>query len=240
MDKGRNDLVTAADIEAENWLRPQLASLLDKSVALGEESVHEDPKLLNALKNDVPVWIIDPVDGTRAFAKGEDAFCIIVALAFKDETIGGWIYQPTSNEITSVEKGAGAFQDGKLLKIDRGVDLETRKLRAALYKNYLPKKYRAGIEAFTEEIEDLRPKMCAGLEHRRLAQGEVDITAFWMAKNWDHAAGVLTVQEAGGASAFVDGTPYSPSIFDKHGLLSVANPDSWEPLRDRLFPDKWM
>ncbi|MBB0247049.1 inositol monophosphatase, partial [Streptomyces alkaliphilus] len=78
---GPNDLVTVADREVERRLTEELTALLPGSLVVGEEGVHEDPGRYAALESEDPVWIVDPVDGTRQFVRGEPGFCTMVALA---------------------------------------------------------------------------------------------------------------------------------------------------------------
>ncbi|CAM5267068.1 3'(2'),5'-bisphosphate nucleotidase CysQ [Streptomyces badius] len=87
---GPHDLVTAADRLAEEHLTAALTKLLPGSVVVGEESVHADPAVYDALGGDAPVWIVDPVDGTRQFVRGEAGFCTLVALAQHGEIHASW------------------------------------------------------------------------------------------------------------------------------------------------------
>ena len=63
------DLVTVADVETEEWLTPRLLELLPGSVVVGEEGVAADERVLDHLEGDAPVWVVDPVDGTRNLRK---------------------------------------------------------------------------------------------------------------------------------------------------------------------------
>ncbi|WP_281259581.1 inositol monophosphatase family protein, partial [Streptomyces glaucescens] len=78
---GPHDLVTDADRKAELYLAEALGALLPGSVVVGEEAVHANPATYEAIRGDAPVWIVDPVDGTRQFVHGEEGFCTLVALA---------------------------------------------------------------------------------------------------------------------------------------------------------------
>lgn len=67
------DLVTAADEAAELALAARLRDLLPGSVVVGEEGTAANPGLLDRLTEDAPVWVLDPIDGTRNFAHGVPA-----------------------------------------------------------------------------------------------------------------------------------------------------------------------
>ena len=112
-DKASGEIVTAADIEAEKLLSAGLSDMLPGSRVIGEEAASADPGLFDLFKGDDPVWIVDPVDGTRNFANGIHRFGVIVALWADGRTRAGWLHDPlTGNTVTAVE-GEGAWQDGR-------------------------------------------------------------------------------------------------------------------------------
>ena len=79
-EKGPGDFVTLADLEAERQLTQRLDGLLPGSVVLGEEAASQDGGRFALLAGEAPVWVIDPVDGTANFARGQPGFAVIVAL----------------------------------------------------------------------------------------------------------------------------------------------------------------
>src|SRR3546814_8953683 len=91
-----SDLVTVVDVAVEKRLTARLTDLLPGSLVVGEEAVHAEPALMDQLASDAPVWILDPIDGTRNFAHGCPVFAIMVALAQGGESIAGWILDPVS------------------------------------------------------------------------------------------------------------------------------------------------
>jgi len=78
-EKRPGSLVTVADEAAEKRLEDGLLRLAPGSVALGEEAAEKDSSIFERLLDDEPVWIIDPVDGTKNFAAGRPEFAVIVA-----------------------------------------------------------------------------------------------------------------------------------------------------------------
>src|SRR5258708_7396511 len=80
------DLVTIADEESERALEKRLGDLLPGSLLVGEEAVAADPKILERIHTDDPIWIIDPIDGTANFVNGVARFAVMIALAHKGET----------------------------------------------------------------------------------------------------------------------------------------------------------
>ncbi|MFJ9428124.1 inositol monophosphatase family protein [Streptomyces sp. NPDC101490] len=204
---GPHDLVTVADRAAEAHLTASLTALLPGSVVVGEEAVHADPAVYEALKGDAPVWIVDPVDGTRQFVHGDPGFCTLVALALHGDVLASWTFAPALDEFAVAVKGGGALLDGRPLRSGApapGAGLEV----ATSHPDYTtPDQKRALLGLVTEGV---RPRPCgsAGLEYLAVARGALDATAFSWEFAWDHAAGLLLVTEAGGTHTTVAGEPF--------------------------------
>ncbi|MFD5322583.1 inositol monophosphatase family protein [Streptomyces sp. NPDC127092] len=201
---GPHDLVTVADRAAEAHLTASLTALLPGSVVVGEEAVHADPAVYEALKGDAPVWIVDPVDGTRQFVRGEAGFCTLVALARRGELLASWTYAPALDELAVAVRGHGATLNGEPIRSGApapGAVLEV----ATSHPDYTtPDQKRALLGLRTEGV---RPRPCgsAGLEYLAVARGRLDAVAFSWEYAWDHAAGMLLVAEAGGADLTLTG-----------------------------------
>lgn len=228
-EKGPGDLVTIADIEAERELTRRLQEAAPGSTVLGEESVADDPARLALLEADAPVWIIDPVDGTANFARGDPGFAVIVAYAERTRVLGGWIYDPTNDVMISAVKGGGAWSGGRRLTVAR--DIPTERLIGAAYGRMAGGTRSAQTLAESGRIGGIANRGCSGLEYVAIALGEAHFALHSRSLPWDHAAGMLIVGEAGGAAAFLDGSPYDPRIPDR-ALLAAISPESWEAVRD--------
>ncbi|WP_367319925.1 inositol monophosphatase [Streptomyces sp. HUAS ZL42] len=204
---GPHDLVTDADRLAERFLTDTLGALLPGSVVVGEEAVHANPATYEAIRGDAPVWIVDPVDGTRQFVRGEEGFCTMVALARHGVLLASWIYAPARDQLATAVRGGGAFLDGERLFAGPpapGRDLEI----ATSHPDYTTEEQkRALLGLWTDGVT---PRACgsAGLEYLAVARGELDATTFSWEAAWDHAAGLLLVEEAGGAHLTVTGEPF--------------------------------
>ncbi|MGW9401747.1 inositol monophosphatase family protein, partial [Streptomyces sp. NPDC055642] len=109
---GPHDLVTDADRKAELYLTGVLAALLPGSVVVGEEAVHADPRSYEAIQDDAPVWIVDPVDGTRQFVRGDTGFCTLVALARRGVVYASWTYAPVHDQLATAVPGGPAQRHG--------------------------------------------------------------------------------------------------------------------------------
>ncbi|MEU6052777.1 inositol monophosphatase family protein [Streptomyces xanthochromogenes] len=204
---GPHDLVTVADRLAEEHLTAALTAILPGSVVVGEEAVHADPAVYEALRGDAPVWIVDPVDGTRQFVRGEAGFCTLVALAHRGELLASWTFAPALDEMAVAVRGRGATLNGRPLHAGSpaaGAVLEV----ATSHPDYTTPDQKRALLAL--DTEGVRPRPCgsAGLEYLAIARGELDGLAFSWEYAWDHAAGMLLVAEAGGAHTTVAGEPF--------------------------------
>ncbi|MEU1513510.1 inositol monophosphatase family protein [Streptomyces sp. NPDC005811] len=204
---GPHDLVTDADRGAELFLTGALGALLPGSVVVGEEAVHADPATYEAIRRDAPVWIVDPVDGTRQFVRGEEGFCTLVALAHRGVLLASWTYAPARDQLATAVRGGGAFLDGE--RLFAGPPAPGRDLVVATsHPDYTTDEQKRALLALRTEGVAPRPCGSAGLEYLAIARGELDATAFSWEAAWDHAAGLLLVEEAGGAHLTLTGEPF--------------------------------
>jgi fructose-1,6-bisphosphatase/inositol monophosphatase family enzyme len=204
---GPHDLVTDADRLAEQYLTEVLGALLPGSVVVGEEAVHANPASYEALQGDTPVWIVDPVDGTRQFVHGDPGFCMLVALARSGVLLASWTYAPARDQLATAIRGRGAFLDGE--RLHAGTPDPGRDLRVATsHPDYTTEEQKRGLLGLWTDGVAPRPCGSAGLEYLAVARGEIDAVAFSWEAAWDHAAGLLLVEEAGGAHLTLTGEPF--------------------------------
>jgi fructose-1,6-bisphosphatase/inositol monophosphatase family enzyme len=202
---GPYDLVTTADRLAEERLTQRLTALLPGSVVVGEEAVSADPGVLGRLHGDAPVWVIDPVDGTAAFIRGEDGFAMMVALVSGGETVASWTYAPRLGLFATARRGRGAHLDGRPLHTATGTGPLRLWTSSPVYRTAAERARLAELEAAGAVC---MPCGCAGLAYVDVARGASDGVAFFWELPWDHAAGLLLVTEAGGASLTAGGEPF--------------------------------
>ncbi|MFI2203176.1 inositol monophosphatase family protein [Streptomyces sp. NPDC020192] len=204
---GPHDLVTDADRLAEKRLTEALGALLPGSVVVGEEAVHADPATYRALQGDAPVWIVDPVDGTRQFVHGDDGFCTLVALAHRGVVLASWTYAAARGQMATAVRGRGAFLDGE--RLFAGPPAPGRDLVVATsHPDYTTDAEKRSLRRLWTDGLAPRPCGSAGLEYLAIARGELDAVAFSWEAAWDHAAGLLLVEEAGGAHLTRDAEPF--------------------------------
>jgi len=225
------DLVTLADIEAERAFTRLLPDLLPGSLVVGEEATYADSSVLDRLSGDRPVWIVDPVDGTGNFSRGNPAFGVIVALAYHGETVAGWILDPLAERLAMAERGAGASVNGQPASVAPASGaLDTLEGCA----------FGPRGRALRGRVKGLHAIRSAAQVYLRLVTNAYQFGSFSRLMPWDHAAGVLIHAEAGGYGRLIDGTLYDPT-FRSGDILLAPDEGTWrcmaalmlaQPIRD--------
>lgn len=228
--KAQDDPVTIADKEVEEFLTEALTRLAPDVPVVGEEAAHADPSILDRLAG--PCWIIDPIDGTSNYAAGESPFGTIIALADGGKAIASWIFDPIRQRFCHARNGDGAFINGeKVTARPTGQDLPV----AAIAKQFLDEEERAFMDArLSAHYTVVDIPRCAAEQYPRLALGENDVSTFKRTLAWDHAAGVLWLNEAGGKATRTDGSAYRVDEPDKTGLIAAASPSIWDAFVARI------
>lgn len=230
VDKAADDVVTIADHESEAIVTDALARLLPEAAIVGEEAAHADAAVMTHLADRL-CWIIDPLDGTNNFAAGKPPFGVIVALVEGGDTVAGWLYDPLTGRFCHAARGKGAF-----IGEDRVAARATghNPAVAAISLVFASPKRREELKTHIAPHYSLVDiPRCAAEQYPRLVLGENDVSIFERTLPWDHAAGVLFVNEAGGKAARLDGSPYRVDE-DRTGLIGAASPALWDELAARL------
>ncbi|HEX2795269.1 MAG TPA: inositol monophosphatase family protein [Croceicoccus sp.] len=231
VEKSPGDVVTVADRESEAMLAEGLARILPEAAIVGEEAVHADPALADRL-GDALCWIVDPIDGTRNFAAGRPPFGLMIALAEKGETKAGWIYDPLQQRLCHAWLGGGAWIGEE--RIAARATGATPPI-AAISMIFMDDAQREHVKANLAphyRLADI--PYCAAEQYPRLALGVNDVSIFERTLAWDHAAGVLWLNEAGGRCARPDGSPYRVDEWERKGMLAAASPALWDELAARM------
>lgn len=232
-EKSPGDVVTIADEKAEAVLKTELSALLPASRVIGEEAAAKSPDILNLLDDDGDIWIVDPIDGTQNFANGNTCFAMIVALVIDRETRAGWIFEPFQDRMIWAAKGQGAWENGNRLSISPRTDIAqfhgslSKKLRKRLLKLH------PGPDAPIPER--MTRYACVGAEYADLARGQLQFARYMgNLKPWDHAAGILIHQEAGGVHGYADSKEaYIPKPPHRgRAILMAPSETAWRSLRD--------
>ncbi len=229
-DKGGNDPVTIADRESEAMLSEGLAKIIPGLAIVGEEAAHHDKSVLDHLSGDC--WIVDPIDGTRNFAHGKPPFGVLIAMASGGETHTGWIYDCLTQRLCTAQRGKGAFVNGEKVSAQTTGEAAPVAAISLLFMD-MAKRERV-MEHIAPHYRLVDVPYCAAEQYPRLGLGENDVSLFERTLAWDHAAGALWLNEAGGKAARPDGSPYRVDGADYAGLIGAASPELWEEMAARL------
>jgi len=198
--KGPADFVSMADKRAEQTVVEELRHARpDWGLYLEEGgSIEGDPSK--------PRWIVDPIDGTSNFLHGIPHFAVSIAVQ-EPRPGGGWgevtqglVYQPLTDESFWAEKGRGSWLNERRLRVS-----SRRDLADALIATGIPYKGHGHLDRFERILGAVAPEVAgirrfgsAALDLAWVAAGRYD--GFWEEdlQQWDIAAGLLLVREAGG------------------------------------------
>ena len=205
--------VTLADMEIETAIRAEISRAYPTHGVLGEE--HEATNM-----NADFVWVIDPIDGTKAFTCGKPQFGTLVALTFKGEPVIGVIDQPIYHERWVGVKGAGAWFNGAPMRT---------KARAKSLSDAIVLCTTPDMFAVTGSAEFARIKAaCKGVyyggdcyNYALLASGHVDLVIEHQLKVVDFAAVVNPIVEAGGVCC--DWRGRALTINSDGAIIAAAN-----------------
>lgn len=231
--KSIGEAVTVADRESESILADHLAQLIPGAAIVGEEAVHDDPSLLGNLANGT-CWIIDPLDGTGNFAKGVGPFGILVALAENGIPVGGWIFDPINGRFCSAQAGKGAWIDGASFTTPKTRNTHPLLAVTRLFASNMQRE--ALLDTLRPHCTVVDSPRCAADQYPRVALGGNDATLFTRTIAWDHAAGVIFLNEAGGFAARQDASHYRCEAPDD-GLIIATSKEHWERVAAMLDRD---
>jgi myo-inositol-1(or 4)-monophosphatase len=190
--------VTEADIAVDKMLKARLHEARPDYGWLSEETPDTPERLKHR-----QVWIIDPIDGTRAFAQGGDEWCIAAALLVDGRPHLAAIYRPLVEDFYEARHEQGATLNGKRLRVGSASRLIGARVlgNASAVKHLLAK---APIDAVASGNTPLAMRLA------RVAEGELDAALSTTPKHdWDLAAGDLLVHEAGGAVTGLNGKVFT-------------------------------
>ena len=223
-----NSPVSEGDIAVNNLLRTRLSALAPAAGWLSEET--EDSLAGRAMAT---AWIVDPIDGTRAYITGRPDWTISVALVEDGRPVLAALYAPVTDEMFLAVRGQGATLNGAGIKVSQSAALGGATLAG-------PKRYLDKLSSLEPDIL-AQPKVHSlALRLTRVAHGGLDAAfASPGSHDWDLAASDLLVHEAGGLMTDLTGKPLTynrPHVV--HGALIAAGPPRHATLidlmRDRL------
>jgi len=191
--KSARDLVTDADVAVEHYLKDALAEQCPEYGFWGEES--------GKTANQTSRWVVDPIDGTHSFSKGQYFWGISVALEIDGELVMGAVYAPALDDFYAAEQGKGAWKNGRPIRVSTETQLADSMVSTgfACLRQYLEDNNLQRFCRIAQATTGQRRFGSAALDLCLVADGQVD--AFWEQELnlYDVAAGALIAREAGGS-----------------------------------------
>ncbi|MBY5311859.1 inositol monophosphatase [Rhizobium leguminosarum] len=230
------DLVTQADLLAEHRITAALRERFPAALVVGEEAYDADRSVVPALADAELAFVIDPVDGTFNFASGLPVFGTILAVTIKGETVAGIIHDPVLGDTVTAIKGAGTVltrQDGQSTKLKVAEPASLNQMVGGMSWGHMDEPDRSRICANMAKIRMTFAFNCSAYEYWMVASGKLHFIGHTKLMPWDHLAGVLAHQEAGGHTAKFDGTPYRPGE-TMGGIISAPDKESWQLIRREI------
>lgn len=225
--KTANDFVTQVDRLAEGEIIRVLRRAYPDHGILAEESG-------STASSGEFTWIIDPLDGTTNFIHGIPQFAVSIALKQRDRLDQAVVYDPIKEELFTASRGAGAMLNNRRIRVSDHADMG-----GVLLGTGIPFRKDQDLDLFIKTLRALLPGTAgvrragsAALDLAYVACGRLD--GFWEIglREWDMAAGVLLIKEAGGLVGDLRGG----EDYLRSGDVVTAGPKVFKAMLQRLHP----
>jgi myo-inositol-1(or 4)-monophosphatase len=214
--KGFRDIVTEADVAAQDAAVAAIRARFADAAILGEENL-APPDRADTL------WVIDPIDGTTNYSRRFPVFCVSIGVVRQGRPMAGVVYDPLRDHLFSAERELGAALNGSPIHVS-----DVRALPDAIlaldWSHSPDDRYQslALLQHIAPECRSVRAIGSAALAMCYLASGWVDLFFNLALKPWDGAATQVIMEEAGGRVTNPQGDPWDytqPSAFASNGHL---------------------
>ncbi len=226
--KGHGEIVSTADVEAEDAIVATIRAAFPDHAILGGESGH----IVGAREGGGFKWIVDPIDGTVNFVHGFPYYAVSIALVRGTDITHAVVYDPVHDECFTAVKGKGAQRNGTPLRASGCTDLSEALVGTVFPARDSPKlaSYLPTFNFLAARCAGLRRAGSCALDLANLAAGRLD--GFWVTslKSWDVCAGALLVKEAGGRVGDLAGG----TDFLRSNEVIAAAPGLFNPLREAI------
>jgi myo-inositol-1(or 4)-monophosphatase len=202
-EKGLRDVVTAADVAAENLVLKRLRSAFPRDGIVAEEGGHADSASGRW-------WYVDPLDGTFNYSRGVPIWCVSLSLVADGQPIVGVIHDPIRGETFSAAAGRGARCNGHRMQCSDVSRLSDACVHVTI--DFNEHSLLEGIEdvaAVAPRVLRTRNTGSAALALAYVAAGRFDAMLHRYAHTWDYAGGVALIREAGGAVSDMAGNAFT-------------------------------
>jgi myo-inositol-1(or 4)-monophosphatase len=223
--KGLRDLVTDADLAAQEALASVIHSRFPEHGILSEEGLEPG-------RDADTIWVLDPLDGTTNYAHRYPCFSVSVGVVRGGEPVAGVVYDPLREHLFCAERGSGAAMNGARLRVSQTDQL----IHALVSLDYarepeLRAEQMAAMVNCSARIHTFRSLGSAALSLCYVAAGWLEAYFHWTVHSWDVAAAGLILLEAGGAITDVDGSPWNYTLSRCLGTNGVLHSAIIEAMR---------
>lgn len=233
--KADGSLVTIADQQMQQVLSDALATRYPEVQLLGEEMSPAAQQSL--IDGHVPLWCLDPVDGTSNFVGGLPFFSVSLALIQQGEVTHGWVYDPVADECFAAERGKGATLNDTALNAEfSGLSLDKtlafidfKRLPAALSRRLIEEK----------PYGSQRSLGSIALELCWLAAGRAQIYLHGQQQLWDYAAAILILQESGAFGCTLSNEKVFAFTLNSRSTCAAVDEHLFAAWRDYLRVPRW-
>jgi 3'(2'), 5'-bisphosphate nucleotidase len=219
------DITTAADRDAQEIILTHLHQTFAADALCAEEAT---PTLAQVARTGARLWIVDPIDGTRGFARKNGEFSVMIGFIDQGQIAAGVVAEPALGRLTYAVRGGGCWRrdGGSAAPIRCGVSSVTELTRATLTQSRSHKGGPPSPELLALKPATVLATYSAGIKMAQVARGEADIYLNTYAKfhDWDICAGHILIAEAGGRATGLGGQELrygEPGAPQTHGLLAT-------------------
>jgi len=190
--------VTVADQEINDLVRTRIAGAYPDHGFLGEEGGAPDGQEY--------VWVCDPIDGTRSFARGVPVSVFSLALVQDGVPVLGVVYQPFVDDLYVAESEKGATCNGQKIFVSERAEIDTRSvIAAAAHKKTAPYPTDNIVRLCADKGASIYNYGSATYNAVLVARGSAEATVFPYSNAWDMAAAKVIIEESGGHTSSVGG-----------------------------------
>lgn len=203
--KSDTTFVTAEDKDTEDFLVSKLLAEFPDDGFLAEEGTNKPSK--SGYR-----WVIDPIDGTTNFVYRFPLYTISIGLTHEGRLVGGLIYVPSTQKLYSAEASGGFFVNDMAMTVSNVTNpADAMAIFSIAHKAPLRKINTTLYPIVFTNVRKLRILGSISFELTQVATGLADVVVNVDSTEWDDAAGVLMVREAGGAVIDFTGNDWTPA-----------------------------
>lgn len=213
--KSDNSPVTRADLASDKIIKSGLGVITPGIPVFSEETKEIDFNIRSGWN---PLWILDPLDGTKEFIAKNDEFCISLALVSDNLPVAGFIHSPVTLETWMAIKDEGAYKitEGKKIRLPFLTPSGTYRINRS--RSHHSEKEEKWIENFRTQNEAVIAIYGSAIKFCKIAEGISDIyPKFSRIHEWDIAAGHLIIEESGGR--IIETETKSPPVYNKENYF---------------------